>query len=196
MGQRCGPQRAGGDAARWRRRIDDHAAASKASSLPIGAAAAIAKAVTGAYLSSEGNAFSSRTGVADRAGEFQSRVSATSPADRCSACSSRSCRARISVSGSMALRPTRGRSVRRWACPAIRADSRCTKMAPSSAASAPLRTICTRSTRTSSTSTRASTKRSRMPRRSVSRRRSIDAATASPSTARRCASATSTSADC
>ncbi len=40
---------------------------------------------------------------------------------------------------------------------------------------------------------RASTKRSRTPPRSDLRRRSIDAATASPSTARRCASATSTS---
>ncbi len=103
--------------------------------LPIDAAAAIAKAVTGAYLSSEGNAFSSRSasqivqenfnpGERDQPGGplFGVQFSQLPCSDF--------------ISGSTALRPTRARSVRRSGCPAIPADFRCTRTAPSSAASA------------------------------------------------------------
>ena len=69
---------------------DDQSAVSKESCLPIDAAAAIAKAVTGAYLSSEGNAFSSRVRVADRAGRTSIPARRTSRRGRCSACSFRS----------------------------------------------------------------------------------------------------------
>ncbi len=57
-------------------------------------AAAIAKAVTGAYLSSEGNAFSSRTASQIVQEHFNPREE-FQPAGRCSACSSVSSHAPI-----------------------------------------------------------------------------------------------------
>jgi hypothetical protein len=62
---------------------------STAAPVNIDHAAAIAKAVTGAYLSSEGNAFSSRT-ASQIVQEHFNRGNSSSPPARCSACSSAS----------------------------------------------------------------------------------------------------------
>ena len=160
--------------------------------LPIDAAAAIAKAVTGAYLSSEGNAFSSRVASQIVQANFNPGEK-DQPRGRCSACSFHSSLARTSSPHSTALHRTPARSGRRSACRRTQADFPCTRMALSWAGWACLLTVCTRWTPTSPTSTAASTKPSHTQPRSGSPRRSIVAATGSPLMARPCASATSTS---
>ena len=63
-------------------------------------AAPIAKAITGAYLSSGGNAFTTRTASQIIQENFNPRHAAAWRAGRCSACSSASCPARICPSAS------------------------------------------------------------------------------------------------
>ncbi len=95
--------------------------------------AAIAKAVTGAYLSSEGNAFSTRTASQIIQQNFDPGEN-NQPSGRSSACSSASCPAPTSIS--RRRRAPSVPSARRSGCPPIRAACRSTRTARSSAASA------------------------------------------------------------
>ena len=95
--------------------------------------AAIAKAMTGAYLSSNGNAFTTRTaGRSSRSISIPARRDTGGPAVRCSS-------AALVDSDIAATAPgatKRGANARRWAFPRTRADCRSTRTAFSPAASA------------------------------------------------------------
>ncbi len=91
----------------------------------------------------------------DHPGSLQSRRRTGSPADPCSAFSTASSPVRIS-SATRSTGPS-GRSPRRSGLPPSRAGCRCTRTAPSSAASASWPMASTRSTSTLSTSTSTST---------------------------------------
>jgi uncharacterized protein GlcG (DUF336 family) len=106
--------------------------------------AAIAKAVTAAYLSSEGNAFSTRT-ASQIVQEHFNPGEDNQPAP--------TSRARSTASA-----PTRGRNARRWACPRIPADCPCTRPGCRWAPWASSPTVSTGSTRTSPTPTATSTR--------------------------------------
>ena len=179
-------------AAPHHRRTGKHPAAGRAGAMNIDHAAAIAKAVTGAYLSSEGNAFSTRVASQivqehfNPGEEFQPAGPLFGVQFSSLACSDL-------IARSMASGRAPGRNARRSDCPRIPAASRCTRAAPWSAASACWPMASTPSTRTSRTATSMSTKRSRSRRPLISLRPSIAAAIASPPMARRCASPTSNS---
>ncbi len=146
--------------------------------------AAIAKAITGAYLSSEGNAFSTRTASQIVQEHFNpGEINAAGrPAVR------RAVLPAAVLRPLDALRraaPVPGRTARRSACRPIPAASRCTRTACRSAASAWSPTRLTASMRTSAIATAIPTRTSRWPAPSASARRSTGAATRSRSTARR-----------